>query len=208
MTTPKPITPPDATHAYEPRSPSAKIEEIASEADLAAGGALRAVEVAAVALLGLLVCPPLMILVVVVVVPLLVMALVLGLVAAVLSTPYLLVHHFRGHDGGHLSLLAHRLRHDAPRGVALAMILGGPSVYLLGESLFRWRMTGVTKAQRVAVAALLILLVPLGGHVEALPLSIVVATLLTVLAVCELRSPGLVETSGRARWRSLAPERS
>ncbi len=61
-------------------------------------------------LLGLLVCPPLAILVVVVVVPLLVMALVLGLLAAVLSTPYLLVHHFRGHHGGHGALLAHRLR--------------------------------------------------------------------------------------------------
>jgi low temperature requirement protein LtrA len=78
--------------------------------------------------------------------------------------------------------------HDAPRGVALAMVVGGPSLYLLGESLFRWRMAGVTNPQRVAVAALLILLVPLGGHVEALPLSIVVAALLTVLAVWELRS--------------------
>ena len=46
------------------------------------------------------------------------------------------------------------------------MILGGPALYLLGESLFRWRMTGVTKAPRVAVAALLILLVPLGGQVR------------------------------------------
>jgi hypothetical protein len=60
-------------------------------------------------LLGLLVCPPLAILAVVVVVPLLVMALVLGLLVAVLSTPYLLVHHFRGHHD-HLSLLANRLR--------------------------------------------------------------------------------------------------
>jgi len=50
-------------------------------------------------------------------------------------------------------------------------------------------MRGVAKAQRVAVAALLILLVPLGGHVEALPLSIVVAALLTALAVWELRAP-------------------
>ena len=73
-------------------------------------GALRGVEVAAVVLLGLLVCPPLAILVVLVVVPLLVIALVLGLLAAVLSVPYLLVHHFRGHHGGHLPLLAHRLR--------------------------------------------------------------------------------------------------
>jgi hypothetical protein len=75
-----------------------------------AGEALRGVEVAAVVLLGLLVCPPLAILAVVVVVPLLVIALVLGLIVAVLSTPYLLVHHFRGHHGGHGSLLAHRLR--------------------------------------------------------------------------------------------------
>ena len=67
------------------------------------------------------------------------------------------------------------------------MILGGPSLYLLGESVFRWRMTGVAKAHRVVVAAL-ILLVPLGGHVEALPLGIAVAALLTGLAVWELRS--------------------
>jgi low temperature requirement protein LtrA len=98
--------------------------------------------------------------------------------------------------------------HEVPEGVGVAMILGGPSLYLLGESLFRWRMTGVTKARRVTVAALLILLVPLGGRVEALPLSIVVTALLTVLAVWELRSPGLVEASARARWRSLTAERS
>ena len=71
------------------------------------------------------------------------------------------------------------------------MILGGPSLYLLGESLFRWRMTGATTAPRVAVAALLILLAPLGGHLETLPLSIVVTALLTVLAGSELRSARL-----------------
>jgi low temperature requirement protein LtrA len=98
--------------------------------------------------------------------------------------------------------------HHAPRGVALAMILGGPALYLLGESLFRWRMTGVPKAPRMAVAALLLLLAPLGGHVKALPLSIVVAALLSVLAAWELRSAGLVGTSARPRWRSLAPARS
>jgi hypothetical protein len=109
MTTPKPIRSPGAPDAYEPLSPTKKLEEDASLAGLAAGEALRAVEVAAVVLLGLLVCPPLAILVVLVVGPLLVTALVLGLIAAVLSTPYLLVHHFRGHRGGHASLLAHRL---------------------------------------------------------------------------------------------------
>jgi hypothetical protein len=110
MTTSKPIRSPSAPDAYEPLSPTEKLEEDALLVGVAAAGALRAVDVAAVVLLGLLVCPPLAILVVVVVVPLLVTALVIGLLAAVLSTPYLLVHHFRGHHGGHLSLLAHRLR--------------------------------------------------------------------------------------------------
>jgi hypothetical protein len=110
MTTPKPISSPGAPDADKPLSPAEKLEEDASLAGVAAGEALRAGEVALVVLVGLLVCPPLAILVVVVVVPLLVTALVLGLVAAVLSTPYLLVHHFRGHHGGHASLLAHRLR--------------------------------------------------------------------------------------------------
>jgi hypothetical protein len=71
-------------------------------------------------LLGLLVCPPLAILVVLVVVPLLVTALVLGLLAAVLSTPYLLVHHIRGPHGRHLSLLTHRLRRAARALIDLA----------------------------------------------------------------------------------------
>jgi hypothetical protein len=75
------------------------------------------------------------------------------------------------------------------------MIVGGPALYLLGESLFRWRMTGVTKAKRVAVAALLVLLVALGDQVGALLLNIVVAAPLTVLGVWELRAPGLVGTA-------------
>lgn len=110
MTTPKPIRSPTAPDAYEPLSTAEKLEEDALVAGAAAAGALRGVEVAAVVLIGLLVCPPLAILVVVVVFPLVVTALVLGLLAAVLSAPYLLVHHFRGHDRRHASLLAHRFR--------------------------------------------------------------------------------------------------
>ena len=79
--------------------------------------------------------------------------------------------------------------HDTLSGVGLAMLLGGPALYLLGESLFRWRVTGEMDPPRVAVAALLILLVPLGRHIDALPLSIVVAALLSALVVLELRSP-------------------
>jgi hypothetical protein len=56
------------------------------------------------------VCPPLAILVVVVVAPLVVIALVLGLIAAVVSLPYLLVHGRRGHHGAHAALMTHRLR--------------------------------------------------------------------------------------------------
>jgi hypothetical protein len=94
----------------EPPSPVEKLEKDALVAGFAAAGALRAVEVAAVVLLGLLVCPPLAILVVVVVVPLLMIALVVALLAAVLTVPYLAVRHFRSPHGGHASLLAHRLR--------------------------------------------------------------------------------------------------
>jgi low temperature requirement protein LtrA len=68
------------------------------------------------------------------------------------------------------------------------MILGGPALYLLGESLFWWRMTGETNVKRVAVAALLILLVPPGGQASALLLSLIVASLLLALAIWELRA--------------------
>src|SRR5215218_1564146 len=102
MTTPEPITLTGAPDVYEPPSRTEKLEADAALAGIAAGETLRAVEVAAVVLLGLLVCPPLAILAVVVVVPLL---------AVVLSTPYLLVHHFRGEHRGHGALMAHRLRH-------------------------------------------------------------------------------------------------
>jgi low temperature requirement protein LtrA len=87
---------------------------------------------------------------------------------------------------------------DVPRGVALAMIVGGPSLYLLGESLFRWRMTGMAEAPRLVAAAMLILLAALGGHVAALPLSIIVSALLTALAAWELRAPGLLGAFVRA----------
>src|SRR4051794_29530987 len=101
MITPTPSSAPDA---YKPLSPAEKLEEDASLAGLAAAEALRGIEVAGAVLLGLLVCPPLAILVFLVVAPLLAAALVLGLLAAVLSAPYLLVHHFRARHRGHGAL--------------------------------------------------------------------------------------------------------
>jgi hypothetical protein len=85
------------------------LEQEAEVAGVAVAGSLRAVEVGAVVLIGLLVCPPLAILAVLVVVPMLVIAVVLGLLAAVLATPYLLVQHLRGNHV-HLTVLKHRLR--------------------------------------------------------------------------------------------------
>jgi len=105
MTNSTPLTPPGP----DAHSLAETFEEDASLAGVAAADTLRAGEVALVVLIGLLVCPPLAILVFVVFAPLLVAALVVGLVAAILSVPYLLVHHFRGHHD-HVSLLRHRLR--------------------------------------------------------------------------------------------------
>jgi hypothetical protein len=94
----------------EPSSRIDKLERDAVVTGYAAAGAVRVIDVAAVVLIGLLVCPPLAILVVVVAAPLLAIALVVALLGAVLTVPYLIVQHFRGHRGGHASLLAHRLR--------------------------------------------------------------------------------------------------
>jgi low temperature requirement protein LtrA len=87
--------------------------------------------------------------------------------------------------------------HQAPGGVGVAMILGGPALYLLGEILFDWRVTGGANAERLAVAAVLILLVPLGGQISVLELSVIVAALLPALAVWEMRTRG-AEPAARA----------
>jgi low temperature requirement protein LtrA len=75
---------------------------------------------------------------------------------------------------------------EEPRGVALALIVGGPALYLVGEALFRLRVTGVANAKRLAVAALLLLAGPLVAPLGALALSAAVAVLLIALAVWEL----------------------
>jgi low temperature requirement protein LtrA len=96
--------------------------------------------------------------------------------------------------------------HQAPDGVGAAMILGGPALYLLGESLFGWRMTGATNARRVALAALLILLVPLAGRLSVLLLSLIVASLLLALAVWELRAPAVKRAAALADLSHRQPQ--
>ncbi len=104
----------------QPPSTAETLEADAAIAGVAAAETLRAVEVIALVFLGLLVCPPLAILAFVVVVPLLVTVLVLGLVVAVISAPYLLVHSLHGSHRVHVSLLGQRLRHAARAVIDLA----------------------------------------------------------------------------------------
>jgi hypothetical protein len=109
------INSPAATDANAPYpAPGTLDEDISHTA--AATGALGAIKVAGVLVFGLLVWPPLAVIAFTIVVPFLVVALILGL----LSTPYLLFHHLRGHHGGHLSLAAHRLRQAARALIDLA----------------------------------------------------------------------------------------
>jgi low temperature requirement protein LtrA len=77
----------------------------------------------------------------------------------------------------------------ALHGVGLAMVLGGPALYLVGESLFRMRVTGAVNVNRLVVAGLLVLLAPVGEFVSALALSAIVAALLGAAALWELRVP-------------------
>jgi low temperature requirement protein LtrA len=90
------------------------------------------------------------------------------------------------------------------RGVALAMVLGGPALFLLGESLFRLRVTGAANAERLAVAAILVLLAPVGSQISALALSATVAAVLSALALWELRA--LARHSLMGELRHLHPQ--
>jgi low temperature requirement protein LtrA len=88
---------------------------------------------------------------------------------------------------------------DPQHGVGLAMILGGPALYLLGENVFERRLTSKTSTKRLTVAGLLLLLVPVGGHIDALPLGAIVTTLLAALVVWELPRESNDGCRGRSR---------
>jgi low temperature requirement protein LtrA len=74
---------------------------------------------------------------------------------------------------------------DPLHGVGLAMVVGGPALFLLGENLFRWRLTATKNLKRLGVAALLLLLALLGPHISALLLLAIVVALLAALAAWE-----------------------
>jgi hypothetical protein len=117
----------------EPYSATERVEEVATDIGLAGALTLRAVEVVAFVLVGLLVVPPLFILVVVVVVPLVALAVLVSLIAAVLAVPYLIVRHVRGHRGGHIELqdrlgrALHALHDIAPHRLLAALRRSHPA---------------------------------------------------------------------------------
>ena len=77
--------------------------------------------------------------------------------------------------------------HHALHGVGLAMMLGGPALFLLGESLFRRRDR--TSNARAGGRGAFVLLVP-SVQVSALLLSLIIAALLTAL-VLGVRGPSI-----------------
>ncbi len=67
----------------------------------------------------------------------------------------------------------------------MTMTVGGPALYLAGESLFRLRMIGSVSAKRALAIVLLALFGAAAGGLPALAVSVVVAALLGALAAWE-----------------------
>lgn len=83
---------------------------------------------------------------------------------------------------------------------AVVMTVGGPALYLLGESLVRLRMARSISVQRVITIFALLLLGVVGHDLSALALSVGVAAILVALAVWE-------DERFRPRGRPFAPIR-
>jgi hypothetical protein len=84
--------------------------EVSAEVAEVTGGALRAVEIAAVTLLGLLVAPPFLILAVVVAVPFIAIGAVVAAVVGAIAAPIILVRRVRAHHRAHGStMFLHRI---------------------------------------------------------------------------------------------------
>jgi low temperature requirement protein LtrA len=92
--------------------------------------------------------------------------------------------------------------HDPQHGIGLAILLGGPALFLVGENLFQWSTTGRANARRLATAALIIALAPLGPEISALALTLIVTAVLTALALWELRAAAPVGPGRRPRTAS------
>ena len=84
--------------------------EVSAELTEVTGGGLRIAEVGVVIFLGLLVCPPLLILAVMVAVPVIAVSALVAAVVAAIAVPTWLVRRVRAHHRAHHStLFVHRL---------------------------------------------------------------------------------------------------
>jgi low temperature requirement protein LtrA len=81
-------------------------------------------------------------------------------------------------------LLIAEPRHALTRAGAL-MVIGGPALYLLGETLFRVRMIGSASAKRVSTIVAICLLFVIATSISALALCVLVTVLVTGLAIWE-----------------------
>ncbi len=88
----------------------------------------------------------------------------------------------------------------SPHGADLAIILGGPALFLLGVTLFQWMTAGQAKPERPLAAALLFALLPLDLDVPVLALATAVTALLAALAAWELH--GARAGDRPAPWRA------
>ena len=83
----------------------------------------------------------------------------------------------------------------APNGelstAGIVMMVGGPALYLAGETLFRLRMIGSVSPKRVSAVLALGLLGALAGSISALAVSVLVAGLLSALALWEYERPAV-----------------
>jgi low temperature requirement protein LtrA len=78
---------------------------------------------------------------------------------------------------------------DRLGGVGAATVIGGPALFLLGETLFRLRMTGTISGRRLTCVAALALVAPIATSISAIALVAIVTAMLTVLALSEQFTP-------------------
>jgi low temperature requirement protein LtrA len=81
-------------------------------------------------------------------------------------------------------LLIAEPRHALARAGAL-MVLGGPAIYLLGETLFRVRMIGSASVKRIATIVAICLLYTVSTSISALALCAIVTAVVSGLAIWE-----------------------
>ena len=87
--------------------------------------------------------------------------------------------------GGDELTIAHPLEPITP--AMMALILGGPALYLVGNALFTWALSGLVPWSRLVAIAALLALMPLAAGASALTLLIAATLVLVALVGWDLR---------------------